>query len=403
MSNRTDGRWTGAWGVAPEDGGAPFSDKTIRQIVHTGIGGTRARIRISNAFGAAPLTVRDVHIARSGAGSAIVPGTDAVLTFAGSTSVTIPAGESATSDPVAFAVPTLANVTVSFHLPNATGASTCHHQGTQTNYIAAGDVSGAAELPDALTTGSYFFLTNLDVLDPASRGTLVTLGASITDGYASTQNANTRWPDNLAARLVGAGARVGVVNAGIGGNRLLVDGSGQSAVNRFERDVLGQPGVRWVIFSDDPINDLGSTIPQPTAAELIAGIRTLIAMAHRNGIAFICSTLTPYQGADYWNPAGEAARQAVNAWIRAGDGGCGGNADGVVDQDAATRDPANPTAFLPAYDTGDHLHPNDAGHRAIANAVDLSTLTTAARGPRSPELSEPSEARGGLPSIGRKG
>jgi lysophospholipase L1-like esterase len=399
--NEADGRWTGTWGVAAESGGASFSGRTIRQIVHTGIGGTCARIRISNAFGGTPLTVRDVHIARSGAGSAILPDTDTILTFGGCTGVTIPAGGSGTSDPVVFAVPTLANVTVSFHLPNATSASTCHHQGTQTNYLAPGDVSGATELPDAQTTGSYFFLTNLDVLDPASRGTVVTLGASITDGCASTQNANARWPDRLAARLVGAGAGVGVINAGISGNRLLVDGSGQSAVNRFERDVLGQPGVRWVIFSDDPLNDLGSTSPQPTAAQLIAGIRTLIAAAHRAGIAFVCSTLTPYQGADYWNPSGEAARQAINAWIRgSGDEGC----DGVIDQDAATRDPADPTRFLPAYDSGDHLHPNDAGHQAIANAVNLERFITAAReGRKPPESPELSEVRGRLPSTDRKG
>jgi lysophospholipase L1-like esterase len=201
---------------------------------------------------------------------------------------------------------------------------------------------------------------------------VVTLGASITDGYASTQNANTRWPNDLAARLVGAGDTVGVINEGISGNRLLADGSGQSAINRFARDVLAQPGVRWVIFSDDPINDLGSTSPQPTSAQLIAGIQQLITAAHQNGIAFICSTLTPYQGAGYWNASGEAAREAINAWIRGGNNGC----DGVVDQDTATHDPANLTWYLPAYDSGDHLHPNDAGYQAIANAVNLNLITS---------------------------
>jgi lysophospholipase L1-like esterase len=163
-----------------------------------------------------------------------------------------------------------------------------------------------------------------------------------------------------------------VINEGISGNRLLADGSGQSAINRFARDVLAQPGVRWVIFSDDPINDLGSTSPQPTAAQLIAGIQQLITLAHQNGIEFICSTLTPYQGASYWNSSGETAREAIDAWIRAGNNGC----DGVVDQDAATHDPANPTRYLPAYDSGDHLHPNDAGYRAIANAVNLGLITS---------------------------
>jgi len=241
----------------------------------------------------------------------------------------------------------------------------------QTNYIAGGDVSGAASLPDAQITSSYFFLTNLDVQNPDSEGSVVTLGASITDGYASTQGANTRWPNDLAARLADAGDTVGVLNEGISGNRLLQDGTGPSALSRFDRDVLGQPGVRWVIFSDDPINDLGSTSPQPTADQLIAGLQQLIAAAHQAGIGFICSTLTPYQGAYYWNQSGETAREAINDFIRGSGSGC----DGVVDQDTATHDPSNPTMYLPAYDSGDHLHPNDAGYQAIANAVDLSLFT----------------------------
>ena len=370
-ANPTSGYWTGTWGVAPQSGGASFSGQTIRQIVHTSISGTEARIQISNVFGSAPLTVTDVHLARSGSGSSIDAGTDTTLTFGGSTTVTIPAGGTGFSDPLSYTVPALANLTVSFYLPNATGASTYHQQGTQTNYVASGDVSGAASLSGAQTTSSYYFLSNLDVLNSASQGSVVTFGASITDGYASTQNANTRWPNDLASRLVGAGDTVGVVNEGISGNRLLVDGSGQSALNRFDRDVLGQPGVRWVIFSDDPINDLGSTSPQPTAAQLIAGIQQLIGRAHQNGIKFLCSTLTPYQGAGYWNSSGESAREAIDAFIRGSGSGC----DGVIDQDTATHDPSNPSWFLPAYDSGDHLHPNDAGYQAIANAVNLGLFT----------------------------
>ncbi|WP_063627936.1 GDSL-type esterase/lipase family protein [Actinospica robiniae] len=367
----TSGYWTGTWGAAPESGGASFSGQTIRQIVHTSISGTEARIQISNVFGSAPLTVTDVHLARSGSGSSITAGTDTSLTFGGSATITIPAGGTGFSDPVSYAVPALTNLTVSFYLPNSTGASTYHRQGTQTNYIASGDVAGAASLSGAQTTGSYYFLSNLDVLNSASQGSVVTFGASITDGYASSQNANTRWPNDLASRLVGAGDTVGVINEGISGNRLLVDGSGQSALGRFDRDVLGQPGVRWVIFSDDPINDLGSTSPQPTAAQLIAGVQQLIALAHQNGIKFICSTLTPYQGAGYWNSSGESAREAIDAFIRGSGSGC----DGVIDQDAATHDPSNPTWYLPAYDSGDHLHPNDAGYQAIANAVNLGLFT----------------------------
>jgi lysophospholipase L1-like esterase len=182
---------------------------------------------------------------------------------------------------------------------------------------------------------------------------------------------NRRWPDLLAQRLANAKLKIGVLNEGISGNRLLVYGTGPSAENRFDRDVLAQPDVHWVIFSDDPINDLGSTRPPPTAEALIAGIKKLVAKAHQRHIQFFCSTLTPYQGANYWTPAGEAAREKINAFLRSKTSGC----DAVVDQDAATHDPAHPTRYLPSYDGGDHLHPNDAGMRAIADAVDLALFS----------------------------
>lgn len=203
------------------------------------------------------------------------------------------------------------------------------------------------------------------------RGSVVTLGASITEGAGSTPGTNRDWPSVFAARLKEGGLHIAVINKGISGNRLLVDGAGLSALSRFDRDVLSQPGVHWVIFSDDPINDLGSTRPAPTADELIAGIQRLIARAHERHIQFFCSTLTPYEGANYWTPSGEAAREQVNAFLRGEKSGC----DAVIDQDAATDDPAHPARYLPAYDSGDHLHPNDAGHRAIANDIDLSLFS----------------------------
>jgi lysophospholipase L1-like esterase len=368
----TSGVWTGTWAVAPQSGGTSFSNQTIRQIVHTSISGSVARIQLSNVFGSQSLSIADVHVAQSGSGSAITAGTDHTVTFGGATSTTIPTGGTAISDPISFAVSALSNVTVSVYLPQATGPATYHQQGTQTNYIASGDVSGAASLSNAQTTGSYYFLTNLDVQNSNAAGAVVTLGASITDGVASSQDTNQRWPNDLAQRLVNSGQTIGVLNEGISGNRLLVDGAGQSALNRFARDVLSQPGVRWVIFSDDPINDLGSTSPQPTASQLIAGLQQLISLAHQNGVKFLCSTLTPYQGASYWNSSGETAREAINAFIRSSSSGC----DGVVDQDTATHDPSNPTWYLPAYDSGDHLHPNNAGLQAIANAVNLSQLNS---------------------------
>jgi lysophospholipase L1-like esterase len=368
------GTWTGTWSVSPQSGGAAFNQQTIRQIVRTSIAGTSARLQVSNVFGSQPLVIADVHIAQRSSGSTISSGTDRTVTFGGAASISIPAGGLAVSDSIAFAVPALSDVAVSIYLPQPTGASTYHQQGTATNYIASGDVSGNSGLAGASTTGSYYFLTNLDVQNSASPGSVVALGASLTDGVASATDSNRRWPNDLAVRLADSGRTIGVLNQGISGNRLLVDGAGQSALNRFDRDVLAQPRVGWVIFSDDPINDLGSTNPPPTADQLIAGAKQLISRAHQNGLKFLCSTLTPYQGASYWTQQGETARESFNAFVRGSGSGC----DGVVGQDTATHDPASPTRFLPAYDSDDHLHPNEAGLQAIANAVDLNLFGSSA-------------------------
>jgi lysophospholipase L1-like esterase len=361
--------WTGTWAVAAQSSGITFNNQTLRQIVHTSIGGSVARVELSNVFGNQPLRVSDVHMAASGSGSSIVAGTDHRVTFGGAGSTMIAAGGSVASDPVTIPITALSNVAISAYLPAPTGPATAHQLGTQTNYVANGDVSGDASLSGAQKTGSYKFLTGLDVRNSAARGAVVTFGASITDGIASTQNANRRWPNDLAVRLADAGRIVGVLNAGISGNRLLTDGGGQSALHRFARDVLERSGVRWVIFSDDPINDLGSA-NRPTADQLIAGLKQLISQAHQHGVAFLCSTLTPFQGSGGWTPRGEQERGAINAFIRGTGSGC----DAIVDQDAATHDPAHPTRYLPAYDSGDHLHPNEAGLQAIANAVPLGSL-----------------------------
>lgn len=365
------GYWTGTWAAAPQSGGSSFSQQTIRQIVHTSISGTDARIELSNVFGGSPLTIGDVHVAQAGSGSSVTAGTDHVATFGGASSVTIPAGGTVVSDTVNLAIPAASDIAVSFYLPNATGASTYHDTAMQTSYIASGDVSGAASLSGPQTTTNGYFLTGLDVQNPASQGAVVALGASITDGVGTSTNGNDRWTDVLASRLGATGDTVGVLNEGISGNRLLADGAGQSALNRFARDVLGQPGVRWVVLADDPINDLGSTSPQPTSAQLIAGLQSLIGTAHQNGIKFLCATLTPYQGAGYWNSSGETAREAYDAYVRGAGSGC----DGVIDVDTATHDPSRPTWYLGNYDSGDHLHPNNAGDNAIGNAVNLGLFT----------------------------
>jgi lysophospholipase L1-like esterase len=370
-----DTTWTGTWASSQQSSGTTFNNQTLRQIVHTSISGTTARIQLSNAFGNQPVTVTDVHIALRTSGSTVDTTTDRKVTFGGSASTTIAVAATAVSDSIAFTVPALSDVAVSFYLPQGTGPATSHQLGEQTNYVAGGDVAGNGTLSGPQTNGSYYFLANLDVQNTAAEGAVATLGASITDGVASSGDSNRRWPNDLAARLNQAGRTIGVLNQGISGNRLLADGAGQSASNRFSRDVLAQPNVTWVIFSDDPINDLGSG-GNVTGAQLISATSQLISRAHATGIKFLCSTLTPFQGSGGWSQNGENGRAAFNAFVRGNGSGC----DGVVDQDTATHDPANPTRYLPAYDAGDHLHPNEAGLQAIANAVNLSLFGTGSPG-----------------------
>ncbi|HSY02325.1 MAG TPA: GDSL-type esterase/lipase family protein [Acidobacteriaceae bacterium] len=369
---REGSAWVGTWASAPMAGetSPALAAQTLRQIVRTCVAGSEVRIRVSNLFGAQPLRIEDVHLAIASTGGAIVAGTDHAVRFAHRTFVVVPAGSSLVSDPVRMKLPALTEVAVSFYLPEIPGPITWHPSAHRTNYRARGDVSGQIELPDAATTGSYYFLTNVDVQGKELKGAVVTLGASITEGYKATDAANDGWPEVLAQRLASQGIRVGVLNEGISGNRLLHAGAGPSAESRFQRDVVQQPAVRWVIFADDPINDLGSTHPPPTLPALIEGTEHLIAAAHRNHIRFYCSTLTPFEGADYWTPAEEVTREGFNYFIWGKASGC----DAVIDQDEITHDPAHPTRFLPAYDSGDHLHPNDAGHRAIADGIDLSLL-----------------------------
>ena len=363
--------WTGTWAIAQmhDNSGKTFTDQTLRQIVRVSVGGKRVRLKISNLFGTQPLRVEDVHLALRSSGSSIVVSSDRQLRFEGSSTLVIPAGASAFSDPVSFDVPALAELAISMYLPGTAVAATFHGSAHQTSYIEAGDASSAAQMTDAKTSKSVYFLAGLDVEGTSARGSVVSLGASITEGYNAADDSDRRWPDQLALRLVNQGLAIGALNLGISGNRLLVNGAGESAENRFERDVLQQSNVRWVIFSDDPINDLGGK-PSPSGEALIAGLQRLIARAHERKIRFICSTLTPFEGANYWTSAEEIERQKVNGFIRGVDSGC----DGVVDQDVATHDPAHPTKYLAAYDIGDHLHPNDAGHKAIANSIDLKVF-----------------------------
>ena len=352
------------------------TNQTLRQIVHTSIGGSRARLVLSNAFGTAPLMVGAVNIARRDRDETIQAG-GRPLTFSGRASITIPPFAVAYSDPVTLTVPPLADIAIDLYLPGTTNTPaplTMHGGAFQTNYISeTGNHAGAAKLPTVATTRSWFLLSRVEVDAPDAAGAIVAFGDSITDGAAAPPDTNGRWPDGLARRLLSASAplKMGVLNAGIGGNRVLSDaayGAGPNALARFEVDVLSQPGVTHVIVLEG-INDIGNARqnPTPTAEDLIAGHKQLIERAHARGLRIFGATLTPFWGAGYYTDAGEAKRQALNDWIRTAKA-----YDGVVDFDKATQDPADPKRFLGAYDSCDHLHPNAAGQKAMADAIDLT-------------------------------
>lgn len=392
-------RWIGTWGTGPTGAAIPpaappqqFSNQTLRQIVHTSAGGSRLRVKFSNEFGTTALTIGAARIGRRETGNSIIAGTDRALTFGGQPSIVIPPGAPVWSDPVDLEVPPLVDLAISMYLPQPTIASTHHGSAFQTNYIASGNATAASSLSGATTTTSWYFLTGVSVWTRRA-GTLVALGDSITDGAYSNVDANHRWPDVLARRLQRYQRLfdVGVLNMGIGGNRLLNPGNavvppfsgigplfGVAALARFDRDVLAQPGVEGVIVLLG-VNDLGHPISispsseEVTAEDLIQGYRQLIARAHQNDVRIYGATITPFANTtikNYYTPAREAKRQAVNAWIRGS-----GEYDGVIDFDAAVRDPADQSRILPAYDSGDHLHPNDAGMVAMGESIPLRLFT----------------------------
>lgn len=358
------------WGASADQTGGHLNDQTVRDIVHTSVGGTDMRVSLSNVFGSQPLTLDSVYVGQQSTGAAVVAGTNRPVTFDGQPSVTIPPGAEVLSDPLAGPVAPRQNLAVSVHAVGTVGDVTGHNLAQQTSYVSdagnhAADESGAAY---PTTISNWYFLDALAVTVPKQVDTVATLGDSITDGYASTVNANHRWPDYLAQRLADrpAARQYGVMNEGISGNKVLSDGAGVSAEARLDRDVLSQPDVHTVILLE-AINDIGGGLTDPEP--MIKAYKSMIARAHSNDVCIIGGTLTPYQGAGYYTPAGEQVREAVNHFIRTS-----GEFDGVVDFDKATRDPNNAKQFLPAYDSGDHLHPNDAGYKAMAAAIDLGQL-----------------------------
>lgn len=396
LASAAHAEWVTSWGASaqapsPARGAFPaspsFKDQTLRQVVRLSAGGRAVRLRLSNAYGTAPLTVANVHVDVAGAGGAVQAGTDRPVTFGGAASIIIAPGAEVLSDPAPIDVPALTSLAVSLYLPADTGPCTCHGLAMQTGYVASGDVSAAPVLEQTAPLAGRAFLSGVDVDAAPPAAAIVAFGDSITDGLGSTADRNRRWPDVLAERLAARGGGAwGVVNEGISGNRLLHDGAGDSALKRFDRDVLGAAGARYLVVFEG-VNDLGLASLPPemaarfgmtgdpvTADQLIGADKQIIARAHARGLKVYGATIAPYKGAGYWSPAGEAMRAAVNAWIRTG-----GAFDGVIDFDAVLRDPADPEQMRADYNAGDHLHGSDAGYKAMADSIDLGLFQAASR------------------------
>ena len=386
------GTWAAVPTAVPASGVTTVEDVTVRQVVRTTVGGRDLRVRLSNDFGETPLHVGEVHVALAdpeGALHDVLPRTDRRLTFSGRTSATVPAGAPLVSDPVPLRVPERCRLVISLHLPQATAVTTVNAFSYQQNVVAAGNVTGARRVTPTATMTQWWFLSGVSVVPRGRQGAaIVALGDSITNGAETTVNADRRWPDRLSERLLDIGHEdLGVLNLGVAGNRLLHDpnppaGSpaqayaaffGQSALRRFDRDVLAQPGVEHVVVLLG-VNDLGhpgTSAPLSetvTADDIIGAHRQLIARAHERGLRIHGGTITPFGGdtLGFYGERTAAARQVVNRWIRTS-----AEYDSVIDFDAALRDPADPERMRARYDSGDHLHPNDAGMQALADAVPL--------------------------------
>ncbi|MFG2309818.1 SGNH/GDSL hydrolase family protein [Streptomyces sp. NPDC048566] len=376
--------WRGTWEAAPSGTAPALPGASVRNVVHTSVGGRAARVRLSNRLGGAPLRLGAVTLAlrRPGAhaGPAAAAGSVRAVTFGGARSVTLPAGRDIVSDPVRLRVPADTDLLVSVHTPGDSGPATYHRSALRTNYVArggdhTGDASGSAY---TATAAHWYYVTGVDVLGPPGAGSVVALGDSITDGIGSSFGADHRWPDRLADRLrsLPAGRRPGVLNAGISGNRVLRAGRGPSALTRLDADVLSRAGVRTVILLEG-VNDIKGSPPVSDPRDLENAYRLLVRRAHARSVRVVGATITPFGGHPAHTAAREAVRLAVNRAIRAGR-----VFDAVVDFDAAVRDPAHPERIRPGYDPGDHLHFNDAGMRALADTVDLAGLLAPAAAPR---------------------
>jgi lysophospholipase L1-like esterase len=350
-------------------------NQTIRMVVRTSLGGSKLRIELANAFGKTPVLIGNAHVALRTKDSAIDPSSDRSVTFSDSASVVLRPGTVIVSDPIALDVKANSDLAVSLYVAKSEGVPTSHMLGLHTAYLASGDTTSAASMPSSTTTTSYLWLRSVDVEASANDYAIACLGDSITDGFGTTVDANKAWPTLLAERLAqrSKGARVAVLNQGISGNQVLRDGAGVSALARLDRDVLTEPGVRWIVLLEG-INDINThgLIVKPgalTAEDLIQGYRQIIARAHLSHIKVMGATLTPEEGVWLAGPVGEATRLKVNQWIRTG-----GEFDAIVDFDQVVRDPAHPARIREEFNPGDHIHPNDLGNKAMADAFQLAVF-----------------------------
>ena len=373
-------RWVGTWTTTPAPAeGVAFANQTLRMNARVSIGGDRLRVRLSNAYGSRPLLVGTAYLGLRDAGSGVVSGSNKRLSFGGADSVTIAAGALAVSDPVAFDLPPLADISVSIYLPGDLPANfgITGRYARQINYVSPpGDFANSVMMPVGSITGDWFFVSGVDVLASSETGGVVAVGDSLTDANISTLDAHCRWPSQLARRLQArrSGRPMGVMNQGLGGNRILHDIRGDSGLRRFDRDVIAQPGVTHVIVmlgTNDLRNRWAKPEEEVTADQMIAGLKQLAVRARTAGIRIFGATLTPFENETFlpgaWTPEREKTRQAVNEWVREG-----GAFDAVIDFDRALRDPEHPTSMLPIYDCGDHLHPSDLGYNKMGDAIDLS-------------------------------
>ena len=379
---RDNTHWVGTWTSAPAPAeGAAFSNHTLRMIPRVSIGGSRLRVRISNAWGARPLALGAAYVGLRSTGPAIVSGSHRRLTFGGETRATIAAGALVVSDPVELRFAPLTDLAVSVYLPDDLPASfgITGRYARQTNYISPpGDFAAEELMPVGRLTDDWYFVCGIDVVAPQGTGAIVALGDSLTDANISTHDGHHSWPAQLARRLMArpGGRPMAVMNQGLGGNRILHDIRGDSGLRRFDRDALAQPGVTDVIImlgTNDLRNRHGKPEEEVTAPQMIAGLKQFAVRGQARGIRVIGGTVTPFENETFlpgaWNPKREAIRQEVNEWLRKADA-----FDAIADFDRALRDPDHPTRMLPIYDCGDHLHPSDLGYRAMGDAIDLSSF-----------------------------